>query len=199
MIGTVSLLWSADPITTLLYVASCAEGLLAFAMMLTFLRDVRPASYMPFLQAWLVLLVIPGILLWCHVPGFQPPATLDPSTGDYISFFVRFSHPFIGRSNNLAALLLLLVPPIVAWALRTRRWPDIAVAVAGGGGLPADDQPGCVRRSRGRRGLYFLLRRRTRRAVLRALLWSLAVRGHCRAGRRAEPPDPSVRGQPVQQ
>jgi hypothetical protein len=173
LVGALSLVWSTDRVETLLYVVACAEGILALAMMLTFLRDVRPAGHMVFVQAWLVLLVIPGILLWWHVPGFLPPATLDPATGDYISFFVRFSHPFIGRSNNLAALLLLLVPPTVAWALRTRRWPDIAVAAVGEVAFLLTISRGAFVALAAGVGLYFLLQKRSRPAVLKAGLWSL--------------------------
>jgi hypothetical protein len=128
-------------------------------------------------QAWLILLVIPGILLWCHVPGFLPPATLDPATGDYISFFVRFSHPFIGRSNNLAALLLLVVPPTVAWALRTRRWLDIAVAAVGEVALMLTISRGAFVGLAAGVAFYFILERRARRAVLTSLLWSLPSLG----------------------
>ena len=175
VLGALSLLWTASPAETLLYIVACVEGLLAFAMMATFLRDVRPASFMPFLQVWVILLVIPGMLLWFHVPGFLPPATLDPNTGDYVSYFVRFSHPFIGRSNNLAALLLLLVPPTVAWALRTRRWPDVAMAVVGELAFMLTISRGAFAALLAALGLYFVLERRGRRRTLLALAWSLPV------------------------
>src|SRR6185369_2305604 len=45
VIGAVSLLWSGDRVETTLYLVACAEGLLAFAMILTFLRDARPAGH----------------------------------------------------------------------------------------------------------------------------------------------------------
>jgi hypothetical protein len=172
-IGALSLVWSADPVETFLYLAACTEGVVAFAMMLTFLRDARPGGHKVLVQAWLILLVIPGVLLWCHVPGFLPPSSLDPNSGDYVSFFVRFSHPLIGRSNNLAALLLLLVPPTVAWAFRTRRWLDIVVALVGEVAFMLSISRGAIVALVAGLALYFLLVKRGRRRTLMAMVWSI--------------------------
>lgn len=114
-----SILWSPAQGETMLYVFASVESIVVFMMAITFLQDAPPQQIVRLISIWVFLLLIPAALLWLRVPGFLPPDTLDPSSGDYISYFARLSHPFIGRSNNLAALLVVLIIPLAAWAVRT--------------------------------------------------------------------------------
>lgn len=133
-LGSLSLFWSQDVGQTVLYIIASGEALLASAMVLAFLRDAPPEQVARLIRGWVMLLLIPAVLLWMRVPGFLPPAQLDPSSGDYISYFVRLSHPFIGRSNNLAALLVLFVVPLAVWAWQKKdRAAGLVAAVASGG------------------------------------------------------------------
>jgi O-antigen ligase len=80
------------------------------------------------LRRFLYLLLLPAVLMLTHVPGFAPQTPgLSPSSGDYLSYFSRLSHPFMGRSNNLATVLLLLCVVLVHRAITHR---DRATSVA---------------------------------------------------------------------
>jgi hypothetical protein len=174
-VGALSLAWTSDVVTTILYTLVCVEAMVAFLMMVTFLRDAGPARFIHFIQAWLLMLVLGGVLLWIGVPGFQPPAGLDPASGDYISYFARFSHPFIGRSNNLAAVLLLLVPPLVAWAARTRHVWDIGVAAVAEIAFLLCLSRGAMLALAIGVAVYFVVERRHRTRTIQTVLWSLPV------------------------
>jgi hypothetical protein len=172
-LGVVSLAWTVDRGDTLVHIVGSVESLLVFGYAMTFLRWTGERAWHRWAQFFVVLLVVPGFLLWLGVPGFGPPAEVDPRSGDYWSYFVRLSHPFIGRSNNLAALLVLLVVPVSSWALRTRRRLDIAVAVVASVALVLTLSRGTLL------ALGFVLvvflagDRRLRRAAIRALRWAL--------------------------
>ncbi len=125
--------WSSDASSTQLYVVSSVEALLVFVTVVTLLRDAPPTQIARLIGGWIVLLLIGSTLLWLRVPGFMPPSELDPTSGDYISYFARLSHPFIGRSNNLAALLSLFIIPLAVWSWRTKhRFAGFAAALAFG-------------------------------------------------------------------
>lgn len=119
-IGFLSLLWSNDPEDTLLLGISSVEGLLVFLFVLAATVKNSSAATIRYMIVFVVLLVIPPILLLLEVPGFAPPSELDPTSGDYISYYARLSHPFIGRSNNLGTLLAFFVLPLTYWALKYR-------------------------------------------------------------------------------
>lgn len=106
---------------TLLYLISTIEGIFALVVIVTMLGDAPARQIVRLITGFLILLLIPAALLWAHIPGFLPPATLDPTQGDYLSYFARLSHPFIGRSNNFAALTVVLIVPLAAWALTTKQ------------------------------------------------------------------------------
>ena len=113
-----SVLWSVNTSETLLVSISHAEAVLVFLYVLMVTRNRSPASVICYICLYLTLLLIPAILLEAHVSGFQPPPEVDRNSGDYLSYFVRLSHPFIGRSNNLATLLGFFALPLLYWALR---------------------------------------------------------------------------------
>nr|WP_300144140.1 hypothetical protein [Propionicimonas sp.] len=174
-LGVVSLAWTVDRGDTLVHVVGSAESLLVFGYAVTFLRRTGERAWHRWAQCFVVLLVVPGLLLWLGVPGFGPPAEVDPRSGDYWSYFVRLSHPFIGRSNNLAALLVLLAVPLSSWALRTRRRLDVTAALGAAVALVLTLSRGALL-SLGLVLVVFLAGdRRLRRPVIRALRWVLPV------------------------
>lgn len=120
-LDTVSLLWTQDPSATIRSAVSSGEALVVYLIVVGFLdRTAVPAQIVKIMSCLVALLLIPAGLLWMRVPGFLPPAILDPAQGDYLSYFARLSHPFIGRSNNLATLLVFPVIPLAFWATARR-------------------------------------------------------------------------------
>ncbi|GAB3029935.1 hypothetical protein GCM10027052_02510 [Parafrigoribacterium mesophilum] len=133
LISAASVFWSREPEESFFYVVSSLEAMLVFVAFIALLREASAQQIAKFACLWIIALLIGSALLWSHVPGFLPPASLNPASGDYISYFSRLSHPLIGRSNNLAALLSLFVIPLAAWSWRTKnRFAGVtATATAG--------------------------------------------------------------------
>jgi O-antigen ligase len=120
LLQVVSLSWTRSLESTLTQIASSVEAVVVFLVVRGFLRDAPAGQIFSWLARWAYLLLIPAALLWLRVPGFLPPPELKETSADYISYFVRLSHPFLGRSNNLATLLVLLVIPLFVWAWQQR-------------------------------------------------------------------------------
>ena len=120
VLALVSLVWSQRFGLTLLTGISWVEAVVVVLFTTAVLRDQYPSVVIKWMARFGLLLLVAPVLLYLHVPGFGPPAEIDPTTGDYLSYYVRLSHPFIGRSNNLATLLAILFLPLVYWASRYR-------------------------------------------------------------------------------
>jgi hypothetical protein len=113
---TVSLTWSEDRNATLRAALVYAEGLIAYLFVLRELAGLSPARVITYIKRYAYLLIVPGVLLLLHVPGFAPAEPgLDHSSGDYLSYYSRLSHPVLGRSNNLATLLAFFAPILLYW------------------------------------------------------------------------------------
>jgi O-antigen ligase len=85
---------------------------------------VPAARVITYVRRYVYLVIIPGVLLLLSVPGFAPQeAGLAETDANYLAYFTRLSHPFIGRSNNLATVLAFFVPLLLYWghARRDRR------------------------------------------------------------------------------
>lgn len=115
-----SLLWTRDVGRSVLWVVSWVECLVVLWFVTTTLRDQYPRIVMRWIARFALLLLVAPVLMYVGVAGFEPPAELSRTSGDYISYYARFSHPFIGRSNNLASLLAVLFLPLAYWAARYR-------------------------------------------------------------------------------
>ncbi|MGY1618370.1 O-antigen ligase family protein [Geodermatophilus sp. SYSU D00691] len=123
-----SVLWSVDQEATIREVASYAECLVVYAFAVQQTRGLPADRIIRMLRVFLYALLIPPVLMLLHVPGFEPQQPgLTTNVGDYLSYFSRLSHPFTGRSNNLATILLMLCIVLIAWALTHR---DVAAYVA---------------------------------------------------------------------
>jgi O-antigen ligase len=112
----VSVVWSQDRAATVRTAFITAEGVVAYLLAVRELDGLSPARIVTFIRRYAYLLIIPGVLLLLHVPGFEPQVTgVKESSGEYISYFTRLSHPVLGRSNNLATVLAFLAPILLYW------------------------------------------------------------------------------------
>ncbi|HEV8559969.1 MAG TPA: O-antigen ligase family protein [Actinophytocola sp.] len=117
----VSLAWSQDPAATLRSTMIYVEGLVAYLLVVRELDGLPAGRVMTYLKRYTYLVMIPAVLLLLHVPGFAPQeAGLSPRSGSYVSYYTRLSHPVLGRSNNLATVLVFFVPLLLYWG-HTRR------------------------------------------------------------------------------
>jgi hypothetical protein len=115
-VSIASLVWSQDRPETLRASFSYGEGLIAYLFVVRELSYLPSARVITYVKRYAYLLIIPGVLLLLHVPGFAPDLPgVKHSSGDYISYYSRLSHPVLGRSNNLAAVLAFFVPLLVYW------------------------------------------------------------------------------------
>jgi hypothetical protein len=120
-VAILSVAWSQDATATLRSVIIYAEGLIAYLFVVRELGDLSTDRVIKVIRRYAYLLIIPGVLLLLHVPGFSPQDSgLSQSSGDYISYYTRLSHPILGRSNNLATVLALLAPVLLYWGNLTR-------------------------------------------------------------------------------
>jgi O-antigen ligase len=109
-VSILSFTWSADRVATLRVAINYAEGLIAYLFAVRELQGLSPGRIVTYIKRYTYLVIIPAVLLLLHVPGFEPRVDTGPSSGDYIRYFSRLSHPLIGASNNLATVLAFFVP-----------------------------------------------------------------------------------------
>lgn len=111
-----SILWSHDRTQTARYVFVTAEGLVAYLFVVRELSGVSPTRIVGYIERFSYLLIIPAVLLLLHVPGFEPRISdVSRTSGAYLTFFTRLSHPVLGGSNNLAGVLAFFAPILVYW------------------------------------------------------------------------------------
>jgi O-antigen ligase len=125
-----SLMWTTDTSATVRTIVSYAEAFVAFRFAVQQTRGLGADRIMRMLRRFLYVLLVPPVLMLLQLPGFEPQQFgLSPTSGDYASYFSRLSHPFLGRSNNLATILLLLSVVLVHWALTHRGVATYAAAL----------------------------------------------------------------------
>jgi O-antigen ligase len=130
VLSAASLVWSQDRPTTLRSTIIYAEGLVAYLFVVRELDGLTPARIITYVRRYAYLLIVPGVLLLLHVPGFEPEEPgLSHTSGTYLSYYTRLSHPVLGRSNNLATLLAFFAPLLLYWghARRDRRTTVAAI------------------------------------------------------------------------
>ncbi|NYH90874.1 O-antigen ligase family protein [Actinopolymorpha rutila] len=119
--SALSLVWSEDRIVTLRTTVNFLEAFVAYLFVTRELAGLSAARIVVFLRRYVWLVTLPAVFLLLHVPGFAPyEPGLSPTSGDYLSYYTRLSHPLLGRSNNLAAVLVILVPVLLYFG-HTRR------------------------------------------------------------------------------
>lgn len=122
LLTVVSLWWSENFARTFLTAASWMEAVIVMIFVTVTLGDQNPSVAMKWIARLGVALLIAPILMYLHVSGFDPPAPqVDPFHLGTLPYYTRFSHPFLGKSNNLATLLVILFVPLVYWAARYHR------------------------------------------------------------------------------
>jgi hypothetical protein len=122
LLSIASIAWSQDVNASIRVSIIYAEGVVAYLFVIRELSGLTARRVMIHIERFTYLLIIPGILLLLHVPGFAPELTgVKHSSGDYLSYYTRLSHPVLGRSNNLATVLAFFAPLLVYWAYTTRQ------------------------------------------------------------------------------
>jgi O-antigen ligase len=128
LLSIVSIVWSQDRPATVRSLIIYVEGLIAYLFVVRELTALPAARVMRYIERYAYLLILPGVLLLLHVPGFEPQEQgLSHTSGTYLSYYTRLSHPVLGRSNNLATLLAFLAPLLLYWG-HVRRDRRITVA-----------------------------------------------------------------------
>lgn len=115
-ICALSMLWSQDRAATARSLLIYAEGVIAYLFVVRELAGASALRVMTYLKRYTYLVIAPALLLLLHVPGFAPEdPTLSTTSGAYLSYYTRLSHPVLGRSNSLATLLAFFVPILLFW------------------------------------------------------------------------------------
>lgn len=133
VVNTVSLAWSQDAVETLRASLSYIEGLIAYLYVVRATRGVAAERIVALLRRFGYLLLVPPALMLARVPGFAPQLPgLSTTSTDYVGYYTRLSHPFIGRSNNLATVLAFVVVILLWWGMTRgdRRSTRAGVVVA---------------------------------------------------------------------
>jgi O-antigen ligase len=128
VVTVLSLVWSVDRPATLRSVLVYTEGLIAYLFVMRELEGLQPDRIITYIKRYSYLLIIPAVLLLLNVPGFAPQVPgIKHSSGGYLTYYTRLSHPFIGGSNNLATVLAFFVPILIYWG-HTHRQRRITLA-----------------------------------------------------------------------
>lgn len=113
-----SMTWAVNFENALVATIVAGESLAVYLMVMDFATGLRPTHTVGVLALYGILLVASSTATFFGVPGFQPPATAPDPWG----WTARLSHSLIGKSNNLATLLVPIAP--VAWyaGKKLNRW-----------------------------------------------------------------------------
>jgi O-antigen ligase len=116
-----SILWSQDRVETARTLVMYVEAFVAYLFVTRELEGLPATRVIAYIRRYAWLVTLPAVLLILRVPGFAPAEPeLSPTSADYVSYYTRLSHPVLGRSNSLATVLAILVPPLLYWG-HTRR------------------------------------------------------------------------------
>jgi hypothetical protein len=137
-----SLGWSQDRGATLYRAVFAVEALLGYLVAVNLFTELSARRIVRYLSALVALLILGGVLSLLGAPGFEAPiGGLEPGTEEYLnyvaSYYSRFSHPFLGLSNNFATVLAFFVFPLVAYGAACRRRLPLAVAILAAAGVAA--------------------------------------------------------------
>ena len=154
-----ALAWSQDRTATLAVAGFTLESVVAYLFVTRELEGLSPDRVIALLERFVVLLIVPAVLLLFHVPGFQPEQPgLSPSSGDYLSYYTRLSHPILGRSNNLATVLVVFVPVLLWWGHTRRRRAATFVGFLGLAAVVATQSRGVMLASVVALGIFAIVR-----------------------------------------
>lgn len=118
-ITLLSMTWTVSPSETLVVTVVAAEALAVYLFVMDFGAGRSPAHIAGLVGLYSLLLVASSVATFVGVPGFEPPATVEDPWG----WTTRLSHSLIGKSNNLATLLVPIFPVVwYAGKMLDRRW-----------------------------------------------------------------------------
>jgi hypothetical protein len=124
-VTALSMLWSRDLAATMQTTLSSAFAMVAYVYVLSEMGRMSAARIYRYIRWFSYLLLVPAVLMLLHVPGFAPQESgLEETSAEYVGYFSRLSHPFIGRSNNLATVLAFFVPILAHRTLVARTRAD---------------------------------------------------------------------------
>lgn len=122
----ISLAWTLDVSETLKSVVVYGAAVAAYLITLSVF------SQWPIVRLLKVTIVLAWILVLTAVVSYVPGSPLAPErtfahqnlehSGFLLSYYARFSHPFLGLSNSFATVLVMLIPLVYA-AKRVGVWP----------------------------------------------------------------------------
>jgi hypothetical protein len=118
--AALSILWTTSIQETVRSVVVYAQAIVAYIAVCTGLSGRSPATVMRVGALFVLLLLLAAVLMMLFVPGFEPQVLDDSDFDSMVSYYARLSHPFLGRSNNLAGLLAFFVMPFAGWAWSKR-------------------------------------------------------------------------------
>jgi len=140
-----SLAWSQDRTATLAVLGFTLEGVVGYLFVTRELEGLPGERVVSLLERLTVLLIVPAVLLLLGVPGFEPrQPELSVTSGDYLSYFTRLSHPILGRSNNLATVVVVFVPVLLWWGHTHRRRSSTFVGFLGLAAVAATQSRGVL-------------------------------------------------------
>ena len=102
LISIVSVLWTEDLIQTLRNIIIYFECIISFIFI--YMLSSRLLVTSKFIGILLIFLFFPILMMWAGFNLFLP-YNVEAGSADYVSYFLRLSHPLIGRSNALAGIL----------------------------------------------------------------------------------------------
>jgi O-antigen ligase len=110
--------WSVNFEGSLVVTVVAAESLVVYLLVMDFGSRLRPVQLAGLLALYSLLLVASSTATFVGVPGFGAPSTaVNP--GDWTN---RLSHSLIGKSNNLATLLVPIAPVVWYAGRALQRW-----------------------------------------------------------------------------
>jgi O-antigen ligase len=124
-----SIVWTQDLVATVTSAVVYLEALVLYLFALRITHGLPASQIVRAMRLFVYLLLIPAFFLLFGVPGFGPQElNLSRTSSDYVGYYSRLSHPFIGRSNNLATALAFFVFIFIVWGIRHRNRPTLVAA-----------------------------------------------------------------------
>ncbi len=124
----ISVIWSIHPGMTFKAMAVHFEAVLGYLVVINILRGLSVREHLGLMGAFVVVLLVAAVLSYTGIPALSPQLPPDLSQSEtaafLLSYHARFSHPFIGLSNNIATVLVMVLPILVAigWCYRSKHW-----------------------------------------------------------------------------
>jgi hypothetical protein len=114
----ISLAWSVNVSDTFKSIVVYGTSLFTFIITVTIYRNFSKNTIS------LIILCLPVVLIFTAILSYIPGSPLSPTItmpsptlitdGFLLSYQARFSHPFLGLSNNFATILSILLPLVIS-------------------------------------------------------------------------------------